>query len=177
MSNADRLQQLIDLSGELATKADDLRLKMSALGEAGNVWAQMLDGIIAQVQEGLLSKIDAVNAFGDGLIVIDGQLRSVRDVLTEVLPTMGEVQAKNREMVEEIKADGVSLEELIARLGEQHNVAARQLGELLRLLKAGKVTIQEVIRYAQELDRQFPGSEGAALAELFLEGIRDGSLT
>ena len=178
MSNADRLQQLIDLSDTLATRADDLRVHMNMLGEAGNLWAEQLAGIIAQFEEGMLQdRLAVINSMGDGLTVVDGQLRSVRDVLTDVLPSAGEVQQRIRAMVDELKADGVTIDELASRLNELHNVYAKQLAEWLRLMKAGRLTMEEVAQRAQDLREAFPGSEGAALAELFLEGIRDGSLT
>src|SRR5687767_9712817 len=100
----------------IATRADDLRERMRQLGEDGNQWGTMAADIIASVEEGLTDKLAAVNAFGDGLTVVDGQVRSIRDLLTAVLPTMGEVQARIRADMEQLKADGVTLEKLMERL-------------------------------------------------------------
>lgn len=172
---ADAVDQAAD---RIASRADDFRIQMEILGDAGNVLGEQMAGIIAQFEEGVLQdRLAVINSMGDGLTVVNGQLRSVRDVLSDVLPSAGEVQARIREMVAELKADGVTLEELASRLSEQHNIYAKQLAEWVRLMKAGRITMEEVVRRAQELSEQFPGSEGAALADLLLEGIRDGSLT
>jgi hypothetical protein len=164
-------------SERMATRADDVRHRMAQLGEQGNAWAGQLAGIIAQFEEGMLQdRLAVINSMGDGLAVVDGQLRSVRDLLDAVLPSAGEVQARIREMVEQLKADGVTIEELTARLAKQSNSYARELAEMLRLAQQGKLTLQELARRAQEVAEQFPGSETGALAELLMEGIRDGSI-
>jgi chromosome segregation ATPase len=157
-----------------ATRADDLRFQMSRLADQGNRWAEQMEGIIAHVQEGLIPADKAIHAFGDGLVLFDGQLRSVRDVLSDVLPTTGQVQQRIRDLIAELKESGAGIDELTARLAQSSNAYAKELAELVRLMKAGKITIEEVARRARELANQFPGSEGAALADLLAEQLREG---
>jgi ABC-type transporter Mla subunit MlaD len=153
-----------ELEGRVATRADDLLYQMRRLADEGNLWAEQLEGIIQHVQEGLIPADQAIHAFGDAMIVFDGQLRSVRDVLSDVLPTTGQVQERIRELIAELKAEGAGIEEVTARLAQQANSYARELAEMVRLMQQGRLTLEQIRRRAQELEKLLPGSETAALS-------------
>src|SRR5678815_1423792 len=61
--------------GHVATKLDDLIYNMKQLAEQGNSTAQSLLSVIDGVKNGIIPTLDAINSFGDALIVIDGKLR------------------------------------------------------------------------------------------------------
>lgn len=156
-----------------ATKADDFLYQMERLATEGNAMAEQMVGIIHQVQEGMVDPLKAINAFDDALTVVDGKVRTVRDVLADILPTTGEVQAGIREMLRELEASGATIEDVVARLAQQHNSYARELAHMVRLMKEGSITLQEIMRRARELEKILPGSETGALSGLLADLLGD----
>lgn len=176
-SHAKRIDDtLAEVGDRVATKTDDLIFQLEALADSGNAWAESLLDVVHQVEEGTVDAGKAVHALGDGVIVLDGQLRTVRDVLLDVLPTTGQVQQQILDLKRELKDQGAGIDELIRRLGQQHNVYAQQFARLVEAFRQGRATLDAVLKMAQQLQRVLPGSETGALAELLADAARQGDL-
>lgn len=168
--------QVAQRASEVGTKLDDLKYQLNASAEAGNLWAGKLLGIIAQVEDGTAPALAALGSMGNATLVLDGQLRSVRDVLNDVLPGTGEVQRRIKELTDSMRENGTSLDEVVARLRENTNQYAQDLAKLVEALKRGEVSIESVIRSAERVREALPSGETSALADLLADGLRQGRL-
>lgn len=170
------VHQVEERVGGAATRLDDFLFQLNDVAASGNQWAEMLLGLIQQVKEGILDGQKVMHAFGEGVVQFNGELRNVSDLLSELLPTVGEVQAGIREMVEELQREGFTIEDIIGRLRQQHLTYAHDFARLLEAFREGRATLQAVLEAAQKLQSAFPESEAAALADLIAEGLRTGAL-
>lgn len=170
-----------DLSGTLdkvkqdaTPRIKDLEFDLQNMSDQGNAWATSLLDIVRQVQAGTVDAGAAIRSMGDGVILFEGQLRSVKDVLLDVLPTTGEVQSKIQDLQKTLESADVA--ELIDRLQGQYNTYADLLAQTAEGFAQGKVTLERVLQLAQQLQEVLPGSETAALAAALKEKLFAGEL-
>lgn len=159
---------------EATPRIKDLEFDLENMSEQGNAWATSLLDIVRQVQKGTVDAGKAIESMGDGVILFEGQLRSVKDVLLDVLPTTGQVQKQIQELSEELK--NADMGEVIDRLKGQYNQYADLLAQTVQAFTEGKVTLERVLQLAQQVENLLPGSETEALAERIKEGLLGGTL-
>lgn len=167
-------EQIDKVRQEGGTRLDDLIEDMDMLSYNGNLWATSLLDLLRQVKQGTLDGKDVLFAFGDAVVQFEGQIRPLRDVLSDVLPTMGQVQSQLREMTEELKEADPS--EIVGRLREQYNEFAQSLARGVEMFKQGQISLERLMALVQQAQRYLPGSETDALAKLLEEALRAGRL-
>lgn len=162
------------LKEEATPRIKDLEFDLQNMSDQGNAWATSLLDIVRQVQQGTVDASKALDSMGDGVILFEGQMRSVKDVLADVLPTTGEVQSKIQDLQKYLESADVG--EIIDRLNGQYNNYAQLLAQTVEGYTQGKVTLERVIALAQQLQQVLPGSETAALADAIKEKLLGGEL-
>jgi len=162
------------LQKESATRLDDLIFELERMAKAGNASATSLLDVVRQVSQGTADASAAVESFGQGVFLFEGQLQSVKDVLNDLLPTTGEVQERIHELSKELK--GAEIGEIVDRLKGQWNQYAQLLAETVRAYQEGRVTLERVISLARQIQETLPGSETGALAEAIKDGLLGGLL-
>ncbi len=146
-----------------------------------------LEASTAPISEGILASIEAVEQgiadasqiatkFGDTLVPFEGRMQRLRDVLQEVLPTTGEVQNRLKEMSDEMRTQTNGIDQALAKLIESTFEYSQSFGSLVERFRKGKATLESVIRAAQDLKRQFPGSEAAELSDVLADAARAGEI-
>jgi len=166
--------QLDRLREESATRLDDLIFELERTAKAGNASATSLLDVVRQVSQGTADAAKAVDAFGQGVFLFEGQLQSVKDVLNDVLPTTGQVQKRIQELRKEL--ENSDIEGIIKRLEGQYNEHARVLAQTVKAFVEGKVTLERVVQLAQQIGEVLPESETGALAEAIRDGLLGGLL-
>lgn len=169
---SDQIRARTDEAREhVGTRVDDLLFDLERMSNEGNAWATSLLDIVHQVEAGTVDAGKAIGSMGDGVILFEGQLRSVKDVLLDVLPTTGQVQQSIRELREEL--EGADVSELVERLRGQWNQVAQTLAETAHAFSEGRASIERVLQVAQQAQQLLPGSETAATAAALIEAIRN----
>ena len=168
------VKTLDDLKEDATPRIKDLEFDLEHMSDQGNAWATSLLDIVRQVQQGTVNADEAIRSMGDGVILFEGQLRSVKDVLADVLPTTGEVQSKIQELQKTLESADVN--DLIERLKGQYNNYAQLLAETAEGFAQGKVTLERVLLLAQQLQQVLPGSETAELAEILKQKLLSGEI-
>ncbi len=156
-----------------ATPLDDLVQKLSSLQEGLD---QGLLASIEAVKEGLLPAEELATKFGDALIPLGDRMLRVRDLLREVLPSTGEIQKGIKATTTEIEQSGDILEAAIEKLRGKAFGYAQVLAQVIERFRAGKATLEEVIRTAQDIRRQFPESETGDIARVIANAGQQGKL-
>lgn len=159
---------------EVGTRLDDLIEDMDLLATNGNAWAASLLDMLLQVKQGGLDAKDVLFSFGDAVVDFDGKIQPLRDVLQDVLPTIGQVQQGIREMTDELKNADPS--EIVDRLKEQYNQFAQILARGVDMFKQGQISLERLMQLIEQAQRYMPGSETDALAKLLEQALKDGSL-
>lgn len=173
-----RGQQLADRTDkvrhDVGTRLDDLIDDMDLLATNGNLWSQQLLDLLLQVKQGTLDAKDVLFSFGDAVVDFDGKIQPLRDVLQDVLPTMGQVQQGIRDMTEELKNADPS--EIVDRLKEQYNQFAQALARGVDMFKQGQISLERLMQLVQQAQKLMPGSETDALAQLLEQALKDGRI-
>lgn len=162
------------VQAEATPRIKDLEFDLQNSSDQGNLWATSLLDLIRQVQAGTVEADKVIHAFGDGMILFEGQMRSIKDVLADVLPTTGQVQAAIQDLREELENADVG--ELVDRLSGQYNEYAQLLAQTVEGFAAGQVTLERVLLLAQQLQEVMPNSETGALAEAIENALGGGRL-
>lgn len=162
------------VKNDATPRIKDLEFDLQNMAEQGNLWAESLLDVVRQVQQGTVDAGAAIHSFGDGVILFEGQMRSVKDVLADVLPTTGEVQSKIQDLQETLESADVG--EIVERLKGQYNNYAQLLAQTAEGFAQGKVTLERVLQLAQQLQEVLPGSETAELADILKEKLLGGEL-
>lgn len=160
---------------EATPRINDVLDTLETTAAAGERWAVSLMNVIHNALEGTIRTEEAFQKFGDITVLFEGQLVRVDTLLREFLPTTGEVQKRILELAEDLK--DASIDELLEQLSKSYSQWGKYLGEIIEKFKAGKVSLEHVLRVAREIQKLVPDSEAGMLARLLEEGLLDGSLT
>ncbi len=152
----------------------DFKRDLESLIEEGNRWAEMLLDSINQVEQGTIRADQAINKFGDGLVLFEGQLVHADTLLLKFLPTTGQVAARIEELRKQLVDADIGA--LIEKLNEQYNVYALELAKAVEAYKAGKGSLERIAALAQQINDRLPGSETDALADEIRDRLLGGTL-
>lgn len=167
------VSQVQEAKERAATPLDDLVEKLAGLQEGLD---QGLLASIEAVKEGLLPAEELATKFGDALIPLGERMVRVRDLLREVLPSTGQIQKGIKATTTEIEQSGDLLEAAIEKLKGKAFSYAQVLADVIEKFRAGKATLQEVIRTAEDIRRQFPNSETGDIARVIANAGQRGQL-
>lgn len=162
-----RLDQLNDEAGG---RLEDLKQKLALMVAEGDTIATSILEVIQKVEEGAVTADKAITAFGDGVTNIDGRVRSIKDLLLDLLPTTGQVQDRIREFA----SDATPTEALLKRLEQGSNAAAQQFANLFRMLQQGTGSLDRLIQEAQRIRQAIPGSEQSQVIEELIDRLNEG---
>jgi methyl-accepting chemotaxis protein len=164
---------LDDMRGTVEQRLNALRALFEDEANNGNAWAQALLDLLDQVQNGTARAEDVIFAFGDGVTTVNGKLQSMKDLLSDVLPSTGEVQKAIQELRRQVEQSGDSLQTIMDLLLEQNNRYADLLARQIGLLKDGRITAEQLLRLAQKIaDAAPPDSALGQLADALLNKLR-----
>lgn len=163
-----------EVQREAAPRLADLVYDLEQMAAKGDNYAAQLLEHIRQVEQGALRADQIFSILGDATILFEGQTRKITDLLSELLPSVGEVQDRIRDLTEQL--EGASIDALVDRLLKQYNVFARQLADVVKAFQEGRVSIERVLIIARQIQQLLPESETAALAKLIEEGLMTGEL-
>ena len=157
--------------GEQATALDDLIQKLFAVKTP---YQETLLSMIEAAKAGILTIDEIVKQFGDRIVVIDGQERTLSEVFRRI--DWREWEREFQALIDRVRDGSAALSEVEAKLAESQNAVARRLLQMIQLFRQGKVTLDALAAVVADIQRVFPDSELDELAQALLQGLRDGTL-
>jgi hypothetical protein len=150
-----------------ATRLDDLA---QVLANAGNRWDKALGELIDSVKLGATDVQDLLTLWGDA--VVQGQ--RVREFLKGLDLTV--YRDNVQELVRELHDGRATIDDTLQFLGQSQLAFAKQFKEVIELFQSGKVTLQRVREVVAQIEKLFPDTDFADLAEAIEDALRKGQL-
>ncbi len=160
--------------GRQATALDSVLAGLDFADLALDHYTESFLSALEASKAGILDLDEVVRVFGDFILVIDGKATTVRETFTRL--NLREWILEFQELTRQVQtgaADLSAVEELLAR---SQNSVAQKLLEVIRLFKAGEVSLAAVQRVVADIERVFRDSDLDNLAQAILGGLRDGTL-
>lgn len=154
-----------------ATALDDFIYLLEAKVKQGDTLAQIVLGFIHDVEIGARRADEAQKAFSGILSTLTGETRSLGALLQDLLSGADLTKNKLQEGVLAAKDWKAVLE----RLRQYHSQAAQNIAAIFEAFKAGKVTIDFLLKAIQEFKQKArPGDAAADLAQILGDAARQG---
>jgi hypothetical protein len=151
----------------LTTRLDDLQ---DAVADHSNLWNKAVSELIDAVKLGVIPLQDLLKLYGDAMV--GGQ--RVREYLEGL--DLNVYKNRMQELIASLDEGRVSIAGVLDYLGTTQLLFARQLADTIRLFQQGKVTLQRVAEIVAQIQKAFPDSQFADLAQTLEEALRKGDL-
>lgn len=153
-----------DLQKDTADAFDDL---FDVFENAQNQFDEDLKLQLEAVRAGGKDVEDLLRLYGDAKVKIGDELKTIRKILDGA--DFGQFEDRIQELMQFVRDQSSSLEEVISRVGELGGMFADQIVEMLRKFREGKITFDELQNRMEALQRRFPDSD----LDNLLDEIRD----
>jgi hypothetical protein len=153
----------------VATRFDDL---VQLAREGRNEWDAELELQLEAVQAGVQSLDDFLAKFGEGVVRLDGEVTTVRELLQDVDYRAAEERLQT--LLAGLRGGRVEIEEVLGFLDEAVPKLAGTFLQLVRDFLDGKVTLERVGDEVRRLQKLFGPETGLTdLAESLLQRLQD----
>lgn len=171
--DAQQIQTRVErMREESSAKLDAFQRNLEEAFAKGDVTAGSLNELVTKVREGAIDADRVIQAFGNGISALDGDVRSIKDLLLDLLPSTGQVQAEINAFLDLAP----SVEERLRVLLQGSNAAGRKFAELFQYLREGTADLSDLIAEAERLRRAVPGSEQSQIADSLIDELLGGGL-
>ena len=162
-------RESLERQEEMATRFDDL---VQLAREGRNEWDHELELQLEAVAAGVQSLDDFLEKFGEGVVRLDGEVTTVRELLQGVDYRAAEV--KLQEYLKGLQTGRVEVSEVLDFLEASVPKLAATLLQVIRDFQAGKVTLERVADEVRRLEKLFGPDTGLTdLAERLLQSLDD----
>jgi hypothetical protein len=150
-----------------ATRLDDLAHIVQG---SANLWDKAVAELIDAIKIGASDVQDLITLYGDAMV--EGQ--TLREFLRGLDLTA--YRDNVQELVRELNAGQATIEDTLKFLGQSQLGFAKQFAEIIELFRSGKLTLQAVKDAVAQIEKLFPDTEFADLAEAIENALRKGQL-
>jgi DNA-binding ferritin-like protein (Dps family) len=150
---------------QIATRLDDLQ---DAVANHANLWNKAVSELIDAVKIGAVPIQQLITLYGDAQI--GGQrLREYLDGLD-----FNFYQNKVHDLITGLQNGTVEIAQVQDYLGKTQLLFAKQLADVIELFRKGAVTLKRVEEIVKDIQKAFPQSDFADLAQALADALRNG---
>ena len=157
--------------GQTATAADDLRARLEAAAEGGNIWTNSMLAQLDEVEKGEESLTNFLAVWGDAVVQTEDGAQRIRTILSGLSP-QGQANPIDQ-MISRLHQGEQEISELVDRAKQKTDQLTQALLDLFQKLQEGKISLELFLQQTEQAQLQSgPGSEAATLAQELAHAAR-----
>jgi DNA-binding ferritin-like protein (Dps family) len=151
---------------QIATRFDDLQ---EALKDHTNLWNKAVSELLDAVKIGAVPVRQLIDLYGDAQI--GGQ--TLFDYLRGL--DFSSFTTQINDFIQGLSQGTTEIAEVQAYLGQTQLLFAKQLNDVIELFRQGRVTLKRVQEIVAQIEKAFPDSQFADLAQALANALRNGA--